>query len=179
MIVDLFPARACCFTGHRPQNLPFGFDERNPDCIWLKQRLETEIRRLITYEHTTCFYSGMGLGVDQWAAEIVLKLREKYSYIRLKCVLPCETQAEFWTEPQRDRYFSIVEQCDEEIMLQGPYTKGCMQKRNKFMVDSSNIVLAVWNGEEASGTGSTVRYAQKKEREIFIINPARQSSARL
>ena len=29
----------CCFTGHRPDKLPWGEDETDPRCLALKQRL--------------------------------------------------------------------------------------------------------------------------------------------
>ena len=29
----------CCFTGHRPDNLPWGSDESDPRCADLKARL--------------------------------------------------------------------------------------------------------------------------------------------
>ena len=34
---------ACAFTGHRPQKLPFGFNEEDPRCIALKAVIETQI----------------------------------------------------------------------------------------------------------------------------------------
>jgi hypothetical protein len=36
-----------CFTGHRPQSLPFGFDEIHPACIKIKNQLERLIIGLI------------------------------------------------------------------------------------------------------------------------------------
>ena len=35
--------RKCAFTGHRPQSLPFGFNEADERCIALKQKLRNEI----------------------------------------------------------------------------------------------------------------------------------------
>ena len=70
----------------------------------------------------------------------------------------------------RDRYFDIVMSCDEETMLQRHYTKDCMQKRNQYMVDKSDYVIAVWNGKP-SGTGNTVCYAESKGKTVIIIRP--------
>ena len=166
--LDLY--RTCCFTGLRPQKLPFGFDEGNRLCLQIKERLKQEIIRLITEQHVTHFISGMALGVDQWAAEIILCLQEKYPDITLECALPCETQAAKWSVNQRERYFSIVERCSKETMLQTGYTRDCMIKRNRYMVDRSRYVLAVWDGSNG-GTGYTVRYARSQNRIVQIINP--------
>lgn len=38
------------------------------------------------------FISGMALGVDLWAAQIVLDLRMKNQALKLCCALPCEGQ---------------------------------------------------------------------------------------
>ena len=160
----------CCFTGHRPQSLPFRLNEKDKRCVALREKLKAKIEQLITEEKVTCFISGMALGIDQICAELVLELKEQHAKITLECAIPCEEQAIKWTEPQRDRYFWIAEQCDKETMLQHHYDKECMQKRNKYMVDNSQIVIAVWNGKP-SGTGNTVRYTQEQGKTVIVIDP--------
>ena len=76
--------KKCAFTGHRPQSLPFGFNETDERCITLKQTLRSEIIRLIEHEGVTHFISGMALGIDMYAAEIVLGLKSRYKGIILK-----------------------------------------------------------------------------------------------
>ena len=59
----------CCFTGHRPEKLTMA----EADVIsWL----ESEIRNSIDEGFVT-FISGMARGVDIWAAEIVLRLKDE------------------------------------------------------------------------------------------------------
>lgn len=149
----------CAFTGHRPQNLPFRFNESDKRCIALKKQLRKLIVQLIEQHNVTHFISGMAIGVDMYAAEIVLDLKAKYPHITLESAIPCETQATKWSEPLRDRYFKIAERCDKETMLQTQYTPDCMQKRNRYMVDQADVLLAVWDGTP-SGTGSTVQYVR-------------------
>lgn len=160
----------CCFTGHRPQSLPYGYNEQDPQCIKLRMVIWNLMNKLIKENLVTHFISGMALGIDQMCAEMVIALRDKHPEVTLECAIPCEEQAVKWTEPQRDRYFWIAERCDKETLVQHHYDKGCMQKRNRYMVDSSEIVIAVWNGNP-SGTGNTVRYAQEKGKTILVINP--------
>ena len=76
-----------------------------------------------------------------------------------------------WPAALRERYFSIAERCDKETMLQRQYTRDCMKKRNQYMVDCADVVLAVWNGEP-SGTGQTVWYAKEKGKLVWRIDPA-------
>ena len=102
----------CAFTGHRPQNLPFRFDETDERCLRLKAELRNLIVQMIEQKNVTHFISGMALGIDTYAAEMVLDLKTDFPFITLECALPCETQAAKWSERYRNRYFKIVEQCD-------------------------------------------------------------------
>lgn len=163
--------KVCACTGHRPQKLPFRFDETDERCIHLKELLKSNIESLIRKKGVTHFISGMALGVDTYFAEIVLELRdEKYPEITLEAAIPCETQAERWLESQRDRYYSVISRCDTETLLQTAYTKDCMQRRNQYMAEQCDYLIAVWDGSP-SGTGSTVRYAEKINKMIIQINP--------
>ncbi|MDD4493578.1 MAG: SLOG family protein [Eubacteriales bacterium] len=162
--------KICCFTGHRPQNLPFRFNEADERYVKLKAALKAETIDLIEHKHVTDFISGMALGIDTYAAEIVLSLKKQYPQVWLECAIPCETQAAKWMEKDRDRYYGILELCDKETLLQTHYTADCMQKRNEYMVDKSDFVIAVWDGT-GSGTGNTVRYAKEKGKKVIILDP--------
>lgn len=163
--------KSCAFTGHRPQKLPFGFNEADERCTALKDILRKQIIHLIEEEKVTHFISGMALGVDMYAAEIVLDLKKTYPGITLESAIPCETQANKWNTAMRERYYEIAAQCDKETMLQTKYTPDCMEKRNRYMVVHADYIIAVWDGKP-SGTGNTVKYAQKQEKPIIVINPS-------
>lgn len=163
--------KSCAFTGHRPQKLPFGFNEADERCTALKDILRKQIIHLIEEEKVTHFISGMALGVDMYSAEIVLDLKKTYPGITLESAIPCETQANKWNAAMRERYYEIAAQCDKETMLQTKYTPDCMEKRNRYMVDHADYIIAVWDGKP-SGTGNTVKYAQKMEKKIIVIDPS-------
>ena len=163
--------KKCAFTGHRPQRLPFGSDEADERCTQLKQVLREQIIRLIEESGVSYFITGMAMGVDMYAAEIVLDLKAKYPEIQLECAIPYEEQAMRWTNALQERYYDIASKCDKKTMLQTHYSVGCFQRRNRYMVNQADIVLAVWNGQ-ASGTGSTVKYALSKGIEVIRIDPS-------
>ena len=162
--------KTCCFTGHRPRKLPFGSDETDERCVKLKNTLYAKARELIENEGVTKFISGLALGVDTFAAEAVLLLKEEFPEIILEAAIPCEDQPAFWKTSDRTRYYKIAERCDISTVLQKRYTNGCMQKRNRYMVDNSDIVIAVWDGS-SGGTELTVRYAEKTGKKILPILP--------
>lgn len=68
--------KTCCFTGHRPKSLPFGYDEGAEGCKRLKALLTEGIEKQITENGVTHFISGMAMGVDIYAAEAVLELKD-------------------------------------------------------------------------------------------------------
>lgn len=171
--------KTCTFTGHRPQHLPFGMNEDDERCTDLKETLKEQIINLIEAEDVTHFITGMALGVDLYAAEIVLDLKACYPNITLESAIPCETQAVKWSMAQRERYYDIAAQCDKETMLQSHYSPDCMDKRNRYMVDHADFIIAVWDGRP-SGTGKTVTYAgDRNEKSIIVIDPVTLAVERL
>lgn len=162
--------RCCAFTGHRPKKFPWGYNETDTRCVALKKALADQITKLVDAGYTD-FFSGMAEGADTWAALIVLTLKNENPALRLHCILPCERQADQWPASAREFYFSILEQADDVVYVSRGYSKGCMLQRNRYLVDHAACLLAVYNGEQRGGTAMTVRYAQKLERKIIILNP--------
>lgn len=160
----------CAFTGHRPKSFPWGYNETAPECVLLKKTLVEQITAL-TNDGATGFISGMALGVDLWASQIVLDLRKKNPLLKLYCALPCEGQEKKWSADKQELYHSILKQADDIHWESRSYTSDCMLNRNRYMVDHSSILLAVYNGAYRCGTGMTVRDAQSKHRIIILIHP--------
>ena len=165
-----FIGRACAFTGHRPQKLPWRFDETAPGCVALKETLAAQVAMLIENGYAE-FLSGMAPGVDIWAAQIILDLRENNSALKLHCILPCTAQSAKWSAALRKQYRAILEQADSIIFVNRVDKKNCMLERDRFLVSYASLVLAVYNGERRGGTAATVRYARKLGRELIVIDP--------
>ncbi|MCH5211803.1 MAG: DUF1273 family protein [Oscillospiraceae bacterium] len=104
-----------------------------------------------------------------WAMEIVLDLKEDYPYITLEAVLPCRSQTSGWNVKNKGRYDRLLSACDKVTLVQEYYTPDCMIKRNKYMVNNSDYVAAVWNGKP-SGTGNTIKYAVQQGKPVYCIN---------
>lgn len=156
------------FTGYRPSKLPF-FSEDDPMCVDLKQRLYKQISELAergAYE----FCSGMALGVDIWCAEAVIELKKTRPEIKLTAVIPCRSQSEKWSEPDKARYDSVLACCDKVICISESYTADCMHKRNRALVELCDILIAVYDGK-SGGTKYTVDYAAKLGRKTLVVPP--------
>jgi len=153
------PARqeSCCFTGHRPAKLPWRYNESDPCCLLLKERM-ADAAALAYDQGFRHFLCGMAQGCDLYFCEVVLALRNQRPGITIEAALPCPTQADAWPPDQQARYRRLVEACDLETMVSARYTASCMQRRDRYMVDRSALLIAAFDGS-AGGTRYTMEYA--------------------
>ena len=158
----------CCFTGHRPDKLPWGTDERDPRCLALKQSILREVERLYRrgYRH---FISGMARGADLYFAEAVLELKEKYPELTLEGAVPCLSQADRWPEQEQARWRRTLDTCDVETVVQEHYDRFCMHRRDRYMVERSSAILAVFDGTPG-GTRYTLNHAMSKRLDILLLD---------
>lgn len=163
--------KTLAFTGLRPHKLPFGFDERHSSCVALKNCLAGQMVRMIEIEGVDHFISGMAMGIDMICAELVLELKTTYPHITLLAAIPCNDQDILWPHQYRQRYRDILAQCDDKHVECESYTDDCMMRRNRFMVNQSDYLIAVWNGAPG-GTSSTISFARKMKRKIILIHPS-------
>lgn len=166
---------SCCFSGHRPGKLPWGDDEGDRRCLALKERLWNEMEAAYErgYRHFIC---GMARGADFYFAEAVLALRQLHSDTVLEAARPCETQANSWPEADRRRYQAILDQCDLETLVQHHYDRGCMMRRNRYMVDRSSRIIAVYDGVPKGGTAQTLAYAMRQGLKTEILSLCQEES---
>lgn len=151
---------SCFFTGHR--NAP---SDRS-----LIIKTGNVIIDLITKEGVTDFYAGGAVGWDTICAKLVLTLRKKYPQIKLHLLLPCPTefQTARWNNKQKEEYAMILKAADSFEIISENYDKDCMKKRNARLVEAGDICVCYFNENDfRSGTGQTVRMAQKAGRNII------------
>lgn len=154
----------CAFTGHREDKMNLTPEE------W------REIRKMI-YDTIECvsadgivdFVCGMAQGADLCFGECVLELKKTIPYVTLEAAIPYAGQSKSWSEQERARYDAILEGCNKVTVLQENYTRGCMMRRNEYMVDNANLLLAVYNGS-SGGTRNTMLYAYRQGIRIIEID---------
>mgnify|MGYP003208311534 CR=1 FL=1 len=113
------------------------------------------------------FGAGGALGFDTLAAQAVLRLRERYPQIRLILVLPCLNQTRGWPQADIDTYEEIKRCADKVTYTSEHYFRGCMQKRNRHLVDNSSACICYLT-KPTGGTAYTVDYARRMG--LRIIN---------
>lgn len=158
----------CTFTGHRASKLPWGYDESDPRCLDLKQRIYDTAEAVYSAGFTN-FICGMAEGCDLYFCEAVMLIREEHPEVTVEAAIPFAGQTERWPRAQRERYDRLLSECDKVTVLQEEYTPGCMMKRNRYMVDHAQLVIACYDGQ-TGGTLNTLRYALENERQILHIS---------
>lgn len=150
---------SCCFSGHRSI-----LDEDFPKIEFL---LFQETERLIQggVDH---FITGGALGFDTLAALTVIELRREYPQIALELALPCKNQCRRWSKENVLQYQNILSLADKVVFLAEHYYRGCMQKRNRYMVDNSDYCICYCIRHTGS-TAYTVRYAEQQNKTVINL----------
>lgn len=151
-------------TGHRPQRLGLSEDEMDEswnkiDC-WLCQQIIKMLEYTILNGEHLDLYCGMASGCDIKFGLIASALPISDTHIHF--VLPCKNYN------SSHKYFNMLkENASEWIELSEEFYKGCDNVRDQYMVDNCDVLLAVWDGNKSGGVWSTIRKAQKKNKEII------------
>ena len=158
------PQISCSFSGHRPEKLPWGDNERDERCLALKDAIRQMVEKAYAdgYRHFIC---GMARGCDTYFCEEVLQLRRRVQDITLEAAIPCLSQSDGWTAAQQERYRDLLELCNYRTVVQEKYDPGCMHRRNRYMVDHSSLLLAVHDGSPG-GTRYTIEYALRRRKDV-------------
>lgn len=144
--------KTCCFTGHR--KIP---PEKKDE---ITRQLKETLIRLIDKGF---LYFGVGgaLGFDTMAEQVVLSLKKEHPQIKLILVLPCTSQANAWSAEDKKVYQEIIRKADKVVYTSQEYFRGCMQKRNRHLIDCSSVCICYLT-KDTGGTAYTVRYAISK-----------------
>ena len=168
--MENFDLYTCCFSGHRSIKLPWKYNEKGIRFLCCKLKLKKAIKKAIKKGYRL-FVCGMALGSDILFAELVLSLKAKHLNIFLECAIPCVNQTEKWYPKSVARYNAILSKADFVTMVTDKkYTNGCMQKRNKYMLEKSSLLISVYDGTKG-GTEQTVILAKQMGIETIIIKP--------
>lgn len=152
--------KTCFFTGHR-----FIAAEEVGD---IRKSLNEEILNAVNKGYTH-FISGGAVGFDALAAEQLIFMREDYDNIRLILYLPCYEHSKNWNDNDKMRFERILSLSDEIYYVsREPYKEGCMKKRNRAMVEASDLCIAYLKNSQ-SGTAQAVKMAENKGLDVINI----------
>ena len=89
---------SCCFTGHRPEKLPWGSREGDERCLALQREIALRLEGIYEAGYRA-FLCGMALGCDSYFAQAVLDLRARHPEVSLEAAVPPSGSGTFscWT----------------------------------------------------------------------------------
>jgi uncharacterized phage-like protein YoqJ len=133
------------FTGHRPERLGNRVNE-----------VYSAIQGVLLTESPTIVISGMANGVDQLAAGWARAFR-----IPWIAAVPFPDQHKRWPAKHQEMYLKLIEDASRIEVISESYNPGVYQKRDEWMVDKCDMLVAVFDGVKKGGTWNTINYANK------------------
>ena len=120
-------------------------------------------------------YAGGAIGLDTVAAKVVLALKETYPDLKLYLILPCQGQENSWDNVQKATYREIKDKANGVRVLAPFYYNGCMQARNRALLEASDLCIAYLRGG-TSGGGSLNTVLQATKLRVPVLNLADKES---
>ncbi len=150
-------------TGHRPNKL-WGYNLNDPHYVALQTYFENTVKAKLNEGFDQIeMISGMALGVDTVFAHAAISLKNAGYPIVFTAAIPFNGQEHMWNEYTQNHYRDLLSHADTiQIVCNGEYAAWKMQKRNEFMVDRCDELIAVWDGTKG-GTANCVNYAKGKK----------------
>lgn len=165
---------SCAIFGHRPTRFKFGYKINTTSGKRLKKRLRDEFTALYG-QGVKRFYVGGCLGVDQWAGEVLLRLKEQpgFSDIELVVAAPFPHHDAKWDEWSRNQLRFLISHSTEHLVIGKDDRTESFIARNRYMLSHADVLVAVYDNNRTvrNGVGQVVLAAEKKALPIVFIHP--------
>lgn len=156
--------KTCCIITNDFCNFDFLSKEKK-EKEKIKAKAVEEITKLRN-DGVQNFISALEEGIDIFITDYIMKTKgEKES---LECAVAFEEQAKNYSEREREKYFCLCESCDTLSFVSRKRDFGCKTKRDRYMIEQSDIVLCFWD-KFAPYTGELLQYAVTRDKKIIYI----------
>ena len=152
-------------TGYKQHELGI-FDDKHPGIAFIKKALESRLLALLDEGLEWVIISGQ-LGVETWAAEVVIELKEMYPQLNYAVITPFLEQEKNWNDTNKEQYRMLIANADYEISLTSiPYEAPWQfVEKNKFFLRNSDAMLIVYD-EENEGSPKFIKEAADRYAEV-------------
>jgi uncharacterized phage-like protein YoqJ len=156
-------------TGYKAAELGI-FSLKHPGIEIIKKALKKRIISLMDEGLEWIIVSGQW-GVEVWAAEAALELKEQYKDLRLAVITPFLEQDENWNEEKKRIYQHIIKHANYvNSVMKSKYTGPWQFKeKNKFLLRNSDGIILVYD-EENEGSPKYIQ-EQAKQQALFKDYP--------
>jgi hypothetical protein len=156
-------------TGHRVLPDEPGISARVDEILARVQRMiPSTATTSVLYE----VVSPLGEGADRIVAERVMRLPSAI----LEVPLPLARQDyehDFGSEDSRRRFGALLERADRVWVVGGSDRLDSYRQAGEYVVDSCDLLIAIWDGQPSRGTGGTrdiIESARRREMPVFVID---------
>ncbi|MGM9929414.1 MAG: DUF1273 domain-containing protein [Bacillus sp. (in: firmicutes)] len=161
--------KVLAITGYK--NFELGiFKNDSKEADYIKRAIQKQLTYLVDEGLEWVIITGQ-LGVELWAGEATIKLRGKYSHLKLAVMTPFLYQENNWNDQNKQYYEYICSQADfVETLSKQPYVSPIQFKnRDQFLLNKCDGMLIVYD-EERDGSPRYMwkQVKQYQERHDFI-----------
>ncbi|USR93271.1 DUF1273 domain-containing protein (plasmid) [Phormidium yuhuli AB48] len=150
--------KVIAITGHRR----FSNLRKKEVQAWIQSMSEMALR----LHSDAIFICGGAPGVDLWAAEVWSEMGVDWVLVK-----PCGNHGEgVWSPQLLARRDELAKKAMKVKVLMPEYRRGCLNKRNEFMVNHSDLVLGLFDGRQRGGTKHCLSYARQNEKPIVWLD---------
>lgn len=163
--------KVAAITGYKPHELGI-FKNDHPGVEYIKRAIKKVLLPLLEEGLEWILVSGQ-LGVELWAAELVLELQMEFPDLKLAVITPFLGQEENWKEETKEFYEFIVSQADflDSVTRKKYESPAQFKLKNAFFVEKTDALIILYDEEKQGSPQYILREAEKKEGyEIFTIN---------
>lgn len=147
-------SKTCCGFGHRDvfQNI--------------EETLDLFIEKAIN-NGCTLFYTGAMGDFDSIFSSAVRKAKRKHTELNIKlvCVKPYLTKE---LNDNKEYYYAMYDDIIIPTELADIHFKPIINKRNKWIIDNSDIVI-IYTVRDYGGAYNSLKYAKRKNKTIYTI----------
>ena len=151
-----------------PWEIPWYEDALHPKSVQLKARLQTKLNALLAEMPISHITLLMDAGPILDAAQHLLAQKQTTPFT-LECLIPFEAQHANWPEAQREQYFSILQRCDKESLLQAHFSVNCYQRGLQKLLTACQTLLVIWNGAHGDAEDA-IRAAEKAGVYLIVLH---------
>ncbi len=162
-----------CITGNRPEKFPFDYSNGAS----IQMTAYAACIKKLAFEYLSYGYDhfilGMARGVDIDFGKEIVRYKttfDKFKDVVIEAAIPYRGQEARYDNLSRKKFNYIMENCGKVTYIADTYSRECYLARDRYMVDNSDFVLAIWNGVHEGGTYYTIRYATEQKKEVRLIS---------
>lgn len=156
-------------TGHRALSDEISISAKVDDALSrLQRRLPPTAATPVLYE----VVSPLGEGADRIVAERVLRFAS--STLEVPLPLPREEyEQDFASTASRRRFGNLLDRAEGVWVVGGSDRLDAYRRAGEYVVDSCDVLIAIWDGKPSRGTGGTrdiLETARRRGMPVFVVD---------